>query len=82
MTATKSPPNKLALIFGPRKSHNVYPMLRILVFTFIVLLILLLFGFGGSLAVGAFPLAQVLFYCFVLLVLLFLLLGPGLIKRR
>jgi uncharacterized membrane protein YtjA (UPF0391 family) len=43
---------------------------------------LLLFGFGSSLAFGALALAQILFYCFVCLILLFLLLGPGLIKRR
>jgi uncharacterized membrane protein YtjA (UPF0391 family) len=57
-------------------------MIRILGLTFLVLLTLLLFGFGGSLALGALPLAQILFYCFVLLIVLFLLLGPGLIKRR
>ncbi|HTF18493.1 MAG TPA: hypothetical protein VK658_10495 [Chryseolinea sp.] len=57
-------------------------MLRILGLTFLVLLTLLLFGFGGSLVLGALPLARILFYCFVLLILLFLLLGPGLIKRR
>jgi hypothetical protein len=57
-------------------------MMKILVFTFLGVLTLLLFGFGGSLALGALPLAQILFYCFVLLIVLFLLLGPGLIKRR
>ena len=57
-------------------------MLRILGLTFLVLMTLLLFGFGGSLAFGALALAQILFYCFVFLIILFLLLGPGLIKRR
>ena len=57
-------------------------MIRILGFSILALLMLLLCGFGGSLAVGALPLAQILFYSFVLLVLLCLLLGPGLIKRR
>lgn len=57
-------------------------MMRIFGFTFMLLLMLLLFGFGGSLAFGALQLAQILFYAFVLLVVLFLLLGPGLIKRR
>lgn len=56
--------------------------MRILGLTFILLLLLLLFAFGGSLAFGALQLAQILFYAFVLLIVLFLLLGPGLIKRR
>ena len=57
-------------------------MIRILGFTFLLVMTLLLFGFGGSLALGALQLAQILFYCFVVLMILFLLLGPGLIKRR
>lgn len=61
-----------------------YPklMVRTIGLTFILILTLLLFGFGGSLVLGAFQLAQILFYCFVVLILLFLLLAPGLIKRR
>ncbi|MEJ1239491.1 hypothetical protein WBG78_15245 [Chryseolinea sp. T2] len=57
-------------------------MVRIFGLSILALLMLLLFGLGGSLAMGALALAQILFYCFVLLVLLCLLLGPGLIKRR
>jgi uncharacterized membrane protein YtjA (UPF0391 family) len=57
-------------------------MLRILGLSLLVLLALLLFGFGGSLALGAISIAQILFYCFLSLVVLSLLLGPGLIKRR
>ena len=58
------------------------PMVRIFGLSILALLMLLLFGLGGSLVMGALALAQILFYCFVLLVVLCLLLGPGLIKRR
>ena len=57
-------------------------MIRFFGLTFLLVITLLLFGFGGSLAFGAFQLAQILFYSFVVLIILFLLLGPGLIKRR
>lgn len=57
-------------------------MLKFIGVSFVLLTLLVLFGFGGSLAMGALPLAQILFYCFVLLIVLFLLLGPGFIKRR
>jgi hypothetical protein len=57
-------------------------MTKILGLTFLLLMTLLLFGFGGSLAFGALQLAQILFYSFVVLMVLLLLLGPGLIKRR
>ncbi|MEJ7644174.1 MAG: DUF1328 domain-containing protein [Chryseolinea sp.] len=57
-------------------------MLRVFLGLFFVILVAALFGFGGSIASGAFSTVKVLFYTMLALVVLSLLLGPTLFRRR
>ena len=57
-------------------------MIRVLIGVFVVILVAALFGFGGSIASGAFSTVKVLFYSMLALVVLSLLLGPTLFRRR
>lgn len=57
-------------------------MIRFFITLFLVVLAVIVFGLGGSLAAGALETAKILFYMFVGLIVLSLLLGPSLFRKR
>ncbi|MEO5976838.1 MAG: DUF1328 domain-containing protein [Chryseolinea sp.] len=57
-------------------------MLRFILGVFLTILVVTVFGLGGSLAAGAIETAKILFYTIVTLILLSLMLGPVLFRRR